>query len=225
MENGKKNLRREMKTALLNMSDSRRREEEQKVFEELKKLSAWKDSTNILVFLSMKSEFSTEKIFLEARKLSRKIWSPRMYGDIMKFHLLWTPENRGASDSPQAQASMDAPVPPEEFEPEDYPLDYNPYGIWEPSTGLPVFPGEKEKSEKTLVITPGLAFDRRGNRLGRGKGYYDRWFSRIREVMAPSLITAVGIGYSIQMAESVPHGENDIPLPLLILGGEVIYCR
>ena len=50
-----------------------------------------------------------------------------------------------------------------------------------------------------LTIVPGLAFDAKGNRLGRGGGYYDRFISATK---SQSLL--VGVGYDFQMVDSVP---------------------
>ena len=50
-----------------------------------------------------------------------------------------------------------------------------------------------------LVVVPGLAFDKRGNRLGRGKGYYDRFLARI-----PKKTKSIGLAYSFQILPSVP---------------------
>lgn len=49
----------------------------------------------------------------------------------------------------------------------------NRYGIDEPVSGKPIFPGEIE-----MVIVPLLAFDRKGYRVGYGKGYYDRFLEK-----------------------------------------------
>ena len=56
-----------------------------------------------------------------------------------------------------------------------------------------------------LVIVPGVAFDTNGNRLGRGKGYYDRLLPQIK---APK----IGIGFSWQIIQNVPTEETDQPL-------------
>ena len=61
-----------------------------------------------------------------------------------------------------------------------------------------------------LVIVPGVAFDRDGNRLGRGKGYYDRLLPRI-----PSAYK-VGICFPFQIVEEVPAAPFDIRMDEII---------
>lgn len=60
----------------------------------------------------------------------------------------------------------------------------------------------------TLVLAPGLAFDRRGNRLGRGKGHYDRFLGRSEMQEA----TVVGIAWELQVINAVPIESHDIPM-------------
>jgi len=64
-----------------------------------------------------------------------------------------------------------------------------------------------------LIIVPALAFDRQGNRLGRGKGYYDRLLSQI-EASAP--IYKIGVCFPFQLLESIPHDSFDIPMDEVI---------
>jgi 5-formyltetrahydrofolate cyclo-ligase len=74
------------------------------------------------------------------------------------------------------------------------------FGVLEPGAASP--PVELAPSD--LVFVPGMAFDRRGGRLGRGGSHYDRAFPPALE--APVLI---GIGFSMQLIESVPMGPHD----------------
>lgn len=60
-----------------------------------------------------------------------------------------------------------------------------------------------EYSQIDLAIIPGVAFDKKGNRLGRGKGYYDRLLPRIS---APK----VGICFSFQLVDAIPSEEFDV---------------
>ena len=73
-----------------------------------------------------------------------------------------------------------------------------------------------------LALVPALAFDERGGRLGRGKGYYDRFLSgllaaRDRLEATGSLITC-GYGYDLQVVEAVPQDDDDQELDMLVTG-------
>ena len=75
-----------------------------------------------------------------------------------------------------------------------------PYGIREPVVKKPV-----SFKSLDLVIVPGLAFDAHGRRLGRGKGYYDRFLQKI-----PAGITAIGLAYDFQILPFIPTTDLDI---------------
>ena len=65
--------------------------------------------------------------------------------------------------------------------------------------------------EIDLVITPGVAFDKKGNRLGRGKGYYDRFFSAI-----PKTTPSIGLAYDFQVLPKLPILSHDAPVTRVI---------
>lgn len=61
-----------------------------------------------------------------------------------------------------------------------------------------------------LIIVPGIAYDRRGNRVGRGKGYYDR-------LLASSNATRIGVGYDFQLIdEDIPSEKHDVAMDIVI---------
>ena len=76
------------------------------------------------------------------------------------------------------------------------------------------------RAGKMLVAAPGLAFDRSGNRLGRGKGYYDRFLSRARAAGAPLVVIAVC--FSEQVVDAVPHAETDQPVDGVVTDTETL---
>lgn len=61
-----------------------------------------------------------------------------------------------------------------------------------------------------LIIVPGVAFDKNGNRIGRGKGYYDRFLSKHMD------IKRIGICFDFQLIERVPTEDNDIRMHEII---------
>lgn len=64
--------------------------------------------------------------------------------------------------------------------------------------------------EDALVLVPGVAFDRKKNRMGYGKGYYDRYFAGKTDCVR------LGIAYELQVAEQLPTEENDLPMEYLV---------
>ena len=81
-------------------------------------------------------------------------------------------------------------------------LEENKMGILEPKDG-------EEVKDVDLTITPGLAFDKDGYRLGYGGGFYDKFFAKVDTIR-------LGIGYSDQFVESIVHEEYDKPLEYLL---------
>lgn len=79
------------------------------------------------------------------------------------------------------------------------------FNIMEPSGEL-----FENYAEIDLAVVPGMAFDSRNNRLGRGKGYYDR--------MLPKLINAykIGVCFDFQRLPGIPADENDICMDEII---------
>ena len=64
-------------------------------------------------------------------------------------------------------------------------------------------------SQIDLAIIPGMAFDKEGNRLGRGKGYYDRLLPLLQ-------CPKVGLCFSFQLFDSIPCEKHDIPMDEII---------
>lgn len=82
----------------------------------------------------------------------------------------------------------------------------NRYGIGEPPAGNTSRTG----MQMDLVFMPLVAFDRKGNRLGMGGGFYDRAFSLHRRRQSRPLL--LGVAHSFQQVESLPADPWDIPM-------------
>ncbi len=83
-------------------------------------------------------------------------------------------------------------------------------GIPQPRTVRPVRAGVWD-----LTIVPLLAFDRRGYRLGYGKGYYDRLLT---EVSTPT----IGLAFAVQEVERIPYEPHDVRMDWIVTDQEVI---
>jgi 5-formyltetrahydrofolate cyclo-ligase len=89
------------------------------------------------------------------------------------------------------------------------------WGIREPKDDAP-------EVDPDILIVPLAAFDRRGNRIGYGAGYYDMTIIRLR---ARRPVKAVGIAYAAQEVPDVPVTERDARLDLVLTERETIDCR
>jgi 5-formyltetrahydrofolate cyclo-ligase len=101
-----------------------------------------------------------------------------------------------------------------EYRPGD-PMRIAAFGALEPLGQRIVPPNEID-----VVVTPGLAFDRAGYRVGYGSGFYDRFFLRTR-----SDVVKVGVAFTLQVVSEVPHGWADVPVDLIVTEEETIRCR
>lgn len=90
-------------------------------------------------------------------------------------------------------------------------LDRGPLGTRHP-------PARMAERSPGMVLTPLVAFDRKGWRLGQGGGYYDRTLAGLRREGAA---TAVGIALSCQEVAEVPHGPHDRRLDWIVTEQEV----
>lgn len=77
---------------------------------------------------------------------------------------------------------------------------------------------EQMDCQKPLVFVPGLAFDVHGNRMGYGKGYYDRYFARYPEC------TKIGVCYGKQIIAEIPCDDYDIPVDAVASEQGIILC-
>jgi 5-formyltetrahydrofolate cyclo-ligase len=100
-----------------------------------------------------------------------------------------------------AYPAFDHPAKPFKFRAGD-PLQPGPFGIMQPKRSAPVV-------DPDLILVPLIAIDRRGTRLGRGKGHYDRALVALRKTKA----RLVGVGWQLQLLdETIPADEWDVPL-------------
>ena len=145
----------------------------------------YKKAPVILAFMAMKDELNIEMIIKKALSDGKKVALPRMRPDsekeksLMDFYYIEKLEQ--VSD------------------------DENAYKILEPNESLEkVF--EKDLPENTFIFVPALAFNLEGARLGRGKGYYDRFLAKLPE---DKQFCICGVCFTICVTKAIPVEEND----------------
>jgi 5-formyltetrahydrofolate cyclo-ligase len=95
------------------------------------------------------------------------------------------------------------------------PLDAGQWGIREPKADAP-------EVEPDIVLVPLLAFDRGGQRIGYGAGYYDMTIAQLR---ARKPVTAIGLAFAAQEIPAVPATDRDARLDLVLTERETIAIK
>lgn len=93
-------------------------------------------------------------------------------------------------------------------------MERSPMGIMEPGLNMPQI---ERGVPDGLMIVPGLAFDRKLERLGYGGGYYDRYLTGQRE-----MICCCGVAFDCQIISVVPAEGHDRPVNMLITESEIV---
>lgn len=140
----------------------------------------------VMIYLSMPKEVDTNRIALHCWSNLKRVLAPRMSWE--QRRMLPTEINSLTSD-----------------------VCNGVIGVPEPVDGLPL-----PVADIDLVIVPGLAFDKSGNRLGRGRGLYDRFLAH-RDFRG----VACGLALEEQMVPEVPLEEIDVRVNMLVTDARV----
>ncbi len=96
-------------------------------------------------------------------------------------------------------------------------MSQNKYGILEPQNSLFV-----AASDIDMCLMPLVGFNRQGDRLGMGGGYYDRYFALNKKQKNPTLLA--GIAFDFQEDDTIQAESWDVGLDIIFTNKEVIYC-
>lgn len=99
----------------------------------------------------------------------------------------------------------------------DTELEPGSFGVLEPKlTCRRMVPATKAE----LIVVPGVAFDLSGHRLGRGKGYYDRFLQKVSSSNPGTRF--IGLAYEFQVLNDLPHTPGDVPVHKVVTEKRVI---
>lgn len=159
------------------------------IFERLFGLAEYRRARTVMLYIGVRSEVQTRPHVPDILASGRRVVVPYCQGAELELFALHDLEE----------------------------LELCRFGLWEPP---PSRRGEAARRvdarELDLIAVPGLAFDRRGARLGHGKAYYDRLLQRVR----PDAVR-VGLAFECQLFASVPMGSRDVFMDYVITEREV----
>ena len=170
---------------------------------------AWARSGNILLYAAFRDEADTSFLLEQAWLQGKTVALPRCHP--------------GSTQGASARGEMDF------FICRGWPdLAFSALGIPEPSPRLPLW---RASGEPALMLAPGLAFDRRGGRLGYGGGFYDHWLEQ-REAEekarqgaggAFGCLLTLGLCFCAQVVDEVPRGARDKSVRGICTEQEIVW--
>jgi 5-formyltetrahydrofolate cyclo-ligase len=150
---------------------------------------AYRAARSIALYSATQNEVGTEEILDNALASGRRVFYPRTAANGAREFI-------GITSSADLRAGR--------------------YGIREPS-GIERLPRDDRRT--LTVFVPGVAFDRMGNRLGRGKGWYDRMLAWLEDQA-----TLVALAYEFQIVEEVPTNIWDKKVHFIVTENQIISC-
>ena len=189
MKDEKKQLRVRLRGFRRELSQAVVEEKSRLIFERLSECISFQQAKSIVLYSADENEVQTEAIWCEASQLNKAVYYPRITADKTNLEFV-------------RRVSGQQLVP----------------GMF----GILIPPGNDlltSVSETDLVLTPGVGFDLRGHRLGRGRGYYDRAF---RGVLAGAL--RIALAYEGQLVSAIPTTADDESVHFIATETRFIHC-
>lgn len=173
-------------------------------------LPVWQTCREVLVYRSMPGEVDTTEVIASALREGKRAFLPRIDGESLIFH-----QYTGGK------------------------LIRHRYGMMEPPGEAPRWdrhpsphePVDDVHSNDVVLVCPGIAFDASGRRLGRGRGFYDRFIATVRTKPPNhqrnrnrSLVTVIGIGFDLQIVDTVPTESGDERMDIVVTESRTIVA-
>ena len=140
---------------------------------------AFKEAEVVMFYVSLRDEVSTLSMIDEAIEIGKRVCVPVIIKEEKRL-IAGEIKNRIAD------------------------LECQHFGIYQPKAG---HVKEVPLEDIDLIIVPGIAFDKKNMRLGRGHGYYDRFLCAV-----PNKTRTVGLAFDCQVVEHLPQDSHDIPV-------------
>ena len=180
----KKELRRRLLDRLRRQPEEKRQAKSVAIGRRLRRLPLYRKAGAILCYVAIDGEVETRPIIRQALADGKRLAVPVTL--------------------PRSKRLIAAEIQ----NPETDLSQRGPFGIPQPAQSIR---RRVPARELDLILVPGVAFDRRGRRLGRGGGYFDRFLSTI-----PPEIPSVGLAFRFQRVKNIPWESHDRPVSRVI---------
>ncbi|KAM9317833.1 5-formyltetrahydrofolate cyclo-ligase isoform 1-T1 [Pholidichthys leucotaenia] len=192
----KQALRRELKRRLAALGEQEKRRQSAAVSRQLFRHPKYVSSQRIAVFLSMPDEVCTHQIIENMLQSGKSCFIPRYkssgsHMDMLRLHSLQDMET----------------------------LPLTSWNIQQPADDDTSREEALSAGGLDLILMPGLGFDRSGNRLGRGKGFYDNYLERCKRHPKGKPYT-IALAFREQLCQDIPVNDNDVLIDEVLYEGD-----
>jgi len=185
--------RRRLRQLRIGLTPAARAAAERTIRATLERLGVFRRGAHVALYLPMRGEVDLRPCLGIARRRGTRIYVPRIVSR-RRRHMLFAPWTEGAAHRTNA------------------------FGIVEPGNAA----GARPVIGLDVVVLPVVGFDRHGNRLGMGAGYYDRALRRRLERTGWHRPRLIGVAYACQQLPVIPASPWDVPLDLVVTERGVI---
>lgn len=184
----KEQMRLFLRKRLVLLSQDKIKQKSKTASAKLLSLPEFQNADTVMIYLSVGTETDTSDIILAAWQHGKTVVAPKVSWE--QRHMI-----------------------PVEINSLDTGFSTDIAGLRNPIAGAPM-----PFAEIDFIVVPGLGFDRQGNRLGRGGGYFDRFFAN-KDLRA----VKCGFAFDEQIIDSVPTSKSDKRVDILVTDKEVIH--
>jgi len=175
-------IRKEVLELLTGMKTEEKIAKDEKIFSRFLSDPDFLQSENIMFYISFKKEVETRNLIENAIAVGKKVFVPVIDKRRKNMH---ASELRSLDEAKSGN-----------------------FGIDEPEDG---FLRIADSGNIDTIVVPGIAFDMRCNRIGRGLGFYDRFLARLS-----GKARFIALAYDVQILENIPITEADVPMNKII---------
>lgn len=202
-------IRKEILSQLRSQEESERITKSRSIEEKLFSLPEFVQARCVMFFVSFDGEVDTAAMIRHAQQMGKKVAVPVIRARSSAIGESLPRKTTTKENCCATQCLKEEQLIASLLKNSDNELSPGPYGVLQPREDDIL---ELSLDDIDLVIVPGVAFDKEGNRLGRGKGYYDRFLKDL----TTKGISSIGIAFNFQVVDNIPTLSHDLPVTKLI---------
>ena len=189
----KREIRKEVREKVRSVTEEKFRDLSHAAAQILLKQEQWIGARHVLGYLALNDEVQLSSLLKVTFTASKTVTLPRFIPETGLYGAAILPEKEGFAT-----------------------LSFGRFGVLEPAATAPMLP----LNQLDFVLVPGVAFDASGNRLGRGKGFYDRLLAATNN----SCIKC-GVALDEQLVAAIPAESHDISMNFILTPSRWFACQ